>query len=188
MGNTVAKGSTYKDKMNELELEIAKLEDEIDKLRAQKRVTSLSAYSGEFLHRNIAFAIQYIDKAPPEAQKSLIQALIRDILVYSDRIVINMYIEEPLEDILPRIIPSIKEKRPTDLSAEAEGESTSAKAEACKALVPTAPLGGDSASCQHWLPKVVASRVSQHLYCQILIKMTIRCGKGGFIYLGDRLT
>ena len=63
----------------------------------------------------------------------------RDIFIYNDRIVINMYIEEPLEDILPRIIPSIKEKRPT---------------EACKALVPTAPLSGDSASCQHWLPRM----------------------------------
>lgn len=146
MGNTVAKGSTYKDKMNELELEIAKLEDEIDKLQAQKRVTSMNAHSGEFLHRNIAFAMQYIDQAPPEAQKSLIQALIKDILVYNDRLIINMYIEEPLEDILPKIIPTIKEKRPT---------------EACKALVPTAPLSGDSASCQHWLPRVDSNHNTQ---------------------------
>lgn len=139
MGNTVVKASTYKDKMNELETEIVKLEDEIDKLRAQKRVTTMSAHSGEFLHRNIAFAMQYIDKAPPEAQKGLIQALIKDIFVHKDRIVINMYIEEPLEDILPKIIPSIKEKRPT---------------EACKALVHIAPLGGASDSYQHWLPRL----------------------------------
>lgn len=133
MGNTVAKGSTYKDKMTELELEIARLKDEIDKRQAQKRVSPMSAHSGEFLHRNIAFAMQYIDKAPPEAQKALIQALIKDIFVHKDRIVINMYIEEPLEGILPKIIHSTKEKRPT---------------EACKALVPTAPLGGVSDSCQ----------------------------------------
>ena len=99
----------------------------------------MNAHSGEFLHRNIAFAMQYIDQAPPEAQKSLIQALIKDIFVHSDRIVINMYIEEPLEGILPKIIPSIKEKRPT---------------EDCKALVPTAPLSGVSDSCQHWLPRM----------------------------------
>ena len=139
MGNTVSKGSTYKDKMNELELEITKLEDEIGKLQAQKRVTGMNVHSGEFLHRNIGFAMQYIDKAPPEAQKGLIQALIKDILVHNDRIAINMYIEEPLDGILPNILSPIKEKRPT---------------EACKALVPTAPLSGVSDSCQHWLPPV----------------------------------
>jgi len=137
MGNTVAKGSTYKEKMNELETEIARLEDEIDKLQAQKRVTNMNAHSGEFLHRNIAFAMQYIDKAPPEAQKSLIQALVKDVFVHSDRIAINMYIEKPLEDILPKTIYPEKEKRPT---------------KACRALVPTASPGAVSDSCQHWLP------------------------------------
>ena len=132
MGDTIAKGSTYKDKMNELELEIAKLEDEIDKLRAQKRVTSMNANSGEFLYQNIGFAMQYIDKTPPEAQKSLIRALIKDILVYSDKIVINMYLQESLEDILPNII----KKRPT---------------EDCKALFTVSPASG-SAGCQRWLP------------------------------------
>ena len=57
MSNAVAKGSTYKDKMNELELEITKLEDEMDKLQAQKRVSSINVYSGEFLHRNIGVAM-----------------------------------------------------------------------------------------------------------------------------------
>jgi hypothetical protein len=51
--------------------------------------------------------------------------------------------------------------------------------------VPTAPLGGVSDSCQHWLPDVDTSRVLQHQYYQLVIKMTVRCGKGGFIYLGD---
>ncbi len=140
MGNTVTKGSTYKDKMNELETEIAKLEDEIDKLQAQKRVASINACSGELVYRSMNFAIQHLEDAPPEAQKSIIQALIKDIYVYSDRLVINMYIEEPLEGILPSEIASTNEKRPT---------------EACKALVPTAPLSGVSDSCQQWLPELV---------------------------------
>jgi hypothetical protein len=38
----------------------------------------------------------------------------------------------------------------------------------------------------NWLPKVVASRISRHQYCQLIIKMAVRRGKGGFIYLGDR--
>ena len=139
MGNTIAKGSTYKDKMTELETEIVKLEDEIDKLEAQKRVASINAYSGELVYRSMGFAMQYLDKAPPEGQKSLIHALIKDIFVYSDRIVINMYIEEPLDGILPGEIASINEKRPT---------------EDCKALVPTASLSAVSDSCQHWLPRM----------------------------------
>jgi hypothetical protein len=36
------------------------------------------------------------------------------------------------------------------------------------------------------LPDVDASRVLQPQYCQLLIKMTIRRGKSGFIYLGNR--
>ncbi len=139
MGNTITKGSTYKDKMNELETEIAKLEDEIDKLQAQKRVASINACSGELVYRSMNFAIQHLEDAPPEAQKSIIQALIKDIYVYSDRLVINMYIEEPLEGILPDEIAAINEKRPT---------------EACKALVATASLPGVSDSCQQWLPPV----------------------------------
>jgi len=38
-----------------------------------------------------------------------------------------------------------------------------------------------------YLPKVVAIRVSKHQYCQLVIKMTVRRGKGGFIYLGHPL-
>ena len=75
MGNTVAKGSTYKDKMTELETEIVKLEDEIDKLQAQKRVASINACSGELVYRSMNFAIQHLEDAPPEAQKSIIQAV-----------------------------------------------------------------------------------------------------------------
>jgi hypothetical protein len=35
------------------------------------------------------------------------------------------------------------------------------------------------------LSRVVARRTAQYQYCQLLIKMAIRCGKGGFIYLGE---
>ncbi|MDD2690071.1 MAG: hypothetical protein PHT41_07990, partial [Candidatus Omnitrophica bacterium] len=114
-------------------------EDEIDKLEAQKRVASINACSGELVYGAMGFAIQHLENAPPEAQKSLIHALIKDIYVYSDRLVINMYIDEPLESILPTEIASTNEKRPT---------------EACKALASTASLSSVSDSCQQWLPRV----------------------------------
>jgi len=34
------------------------------------------------------------------------------------------------------------------------------------------------------LPDVVRSRISRHQYCQLIVKMAVRCGKGGFIQLG----
>jgi hypothetical protein len=35
-----------------------------------------------------------------------------------------------------------------------------------------------------WLPSVVARRTPPHQFCQLIIKMTVRRGKGGFIQLG----
>jgi hypothetical protein len=38
------------------------------------------------------------------------------------------------------------------------------------------------------LPNVVFRRTPRHQYCQLVIKMTVRRGKGGFIYLGELTT
>ncbi|MDP3789324.1 MAG: hypothetical protein Q8R48_02855, partial [Candidatus Omnitrophota bacterium] len=76
----------------------------------------MDASSGEFLYSNIKLAMQYLDQAPPEAQKSLLRALIKDMTVYDDKIAINMYIEQALGDTLPKIIepyPAEKDKNPT---------------------------------------------------------------------------
>ena len=116
MNNAITQGSTYKTKLSGIESEIEKLEEEINKLQAQKRVAEMDASSGEFLYSNIRLAMQYLDQAPPEAQKSLLQALIKDITVYDDKIAINMYIEQSLADTLPKIIDpksAKKEKNPT---------------------------------------------------------------------------
>lgn len=92
MNNAIPRGRTYKDKMTKLDEEILKLEDELEKLRAKERVAQMSVNSSEFLHSNLRFAMENIDQAPPDAQKSLIRALIKDIIVHSDRIEIRMYI------------------------------------------------------------------------------------------------
>ena len=118
MDDAIPQGPTYKNKLAGIESEIGKLETEIQKLQAQKRVAQMDASSGEFLHSNITLAMQHLEKVPHEAQKSLMQALIKDLVAYDDRITINMYIGEALCDTvnLPKLIdqnPSKKEKNPT---------------------------------------------------------------------------
>ena len=52
--------------------------------------------------------IKDMDKAPVEAQKSLIQALIKNIIVYDDKIAINMYIGDVLPTTLQKKTPREK--------------------------------------------------------------------------------
>ena len=110
LNGTIAQGTTYKTKMTTIESDISKLEEEIDKLQIQKKLAKMNAHSGEFLQGNIRFAMQYIDKAPPEAQRSLLRALIKDIIIYEDKIAINMFIDQPIEEALPSTIPQINPK------------------------------------------------------------------------------
>ena len=146
MNNKVSQGKTYKDKMTKLDDEIFRLEDELERLQAKKNVAQIAAHSGEFLHSNLKIAMQYIEQAPPEAQKSLIRALIKEIIVYEDQIEIKMYIDQPAMESLSCTLPAIEagkppqnEKRPTDN---------------CKALVPTASSGFGSPERQGWLPRM----------------------------------
>ena len=104
MTDKIAQGPTYKTKLSGIESEIAMLEDEIGKLRAQKQVAQMDATSGKFLYSNIRFAMQHIEKAPKEAQQSLLKALIKDITIYDDKITINMYLEQPIVETLPQNI------------------------------------------------------------------------------------
>ncbi|MFH1505249.1 MAG: hypothetical protein ABIH08_07710, partial [Candidatus Omnitrophota bacterium] len=123
-----------------------RLEDELERLQAKKNVAQIAAHSGEFLHSNLKIAMQYIEQAPPEAQKSLIRALIKEIIVCEDQIEIKMYIDQPAMESLSCTLPAIEagkppqnEKRPTDN---------------CKALVPTASSGFGSPERQGWLPRM----------------------------------
>jgi site-specific DNA recombinase len=153
MNNKVAQGKTYKCKMAKLDNEIFVLEDELEKLLAKKNVAKMAAYSGEFLHSNLKLAMQYIEQAPPDAQKALIRALIKEIIIYEDRIEIKMYIDQPTVDSLSCNLPAPEaqkttknEERPTDLPAN--------MAETCRALVPTAPVALCSPERQSWLPRL----------------------------------
>ncbi|KJJ83592.1 hypothetical protein OMAG_002541 [Candidatus Omnitrophus magneticus] len=96
--------------------------------------------------------MQYLDQAPPEAQRSLLQALIKEIIVFEDRIELRMYLGEPDETM------------PCEVSPE-NGKSLTESDEALttQRLV--------SSGCQKWLPKQDTSRTTQPQYCQLLMRL-----------------
>lgn len=67
-------------------------------LKAKKPVTQMSAYSAEFLHAEIKPAILRIEQAPPEAQKHLIQALIKEVLIHDDtkQVELKMFLDNAI--------------------------------------------------------------------------------------------
>lgn len=107
MKNSVSQGATFKTKMSKAEDEIEQLEDEIKKLEEEKKIAQLNAQSGEHVYSNVKIAMQHIDQAPPGIQKDLLRALIENITVYEDRIVMNMFIEAAS---LPQILLNACEK------------------------------------------------------------------------------
>lgn len=63
--------------------------------------------------------MQNIDQAAPETQKNLFRALIESIVVYEDKIAMNMYRQnETLSDILPK--PLEQDKNPTPINDQDE--------------------------------------------------------------------
>ncbi len=142
MDGAVSQGATFKVKMGELEGEMLKLEDTLAKLQAQKNATQMSAHSGEFLHSNIRFAMRYLDQAPPDAQKSLIRALIKEIMVYDDRIELRMYVNQPpisTGDTMPCALPSVTSGKTNKKRPTASGEALTSP-DVC------------SSECPVWLP------------------------------------
>jgi len=95
MTGTVTQGPTYKMKMAEIDNQIISLEDKLTKLRIQKTANDMTANSGDYLHETLQFAMQYLDKAPVDAQKSLINALVKEIVIHNDVIDLKMYLGDP---------------------------------------------------------------------------------------------
>ena len=111
MENALSKGPVYKAKMDALDAQILSLEDKLSKLEAQKKVAQLSASSGEFLHTNIRFAMQYLDQAPPDAQKALLKALIKSITILDDQVELRMYVGQPFSEIACNL-PALTQDNP----------------------------------------------------------------------------
>lgn len=145
MNNRISQGKTYKEKMARLDEEIFRIEDELEKLQAKKSIAQMSAHSGEFLHSNLRFAMQYIDQAPPEAQKALIKALIKEIIVHKDYVEIKMYIDQSTIDSLSCNLPAVQ--------AQETPKNGKRPTEDCKALVTTSSAQG-SPERQGWLPRL----------------------------------
>ncbi|KJJ85000.1 resolvase domain-containing protein [Candidatus Omnitrophus magneticus] len=120
MAGTVPQGTTFKTKMAELDETILKLEDKLSKLQAQKNIAQMSANSGQYLHSNLRLAVQCLDHAPVDAQKALLKAMIKEIVMLEDRIDLRMNIGTSAETasdgaILAESANSpLKVKRPTD--------------------------------------------------------------------------
>ena len=121
----ISKGITYKGQMEKIEQEILALEEQIAKLNAQRSVASAAVESSSFIQDNIIIASKNLATMPPEAQKSIIQSLIKEITVYDDKLEMDLFTSaKPLLQNLPGDILT-KEKRLTPkskaLTATAQG-------------------------------------------------------------------
>lgn len=112
MERVVSKGVTYSVKMDAFEKEIAVLEDQLSKAMARRKAADMSIHSSKYLYSNLHFAMEHLDKAPAEAQITLLQALIKAIDVHNDHVIMRMYIGEPLEEITCQIDPKKHETLP----------------------------------------------------------------------------
>ena len=117
MGKVVSKGVTYSEQMNAFEKEITVLDDKLSKAVARRRAADMAIHSSEYLYSNLRFAMAHLDEAPPEAQITLLQALIKCIEVHEDHVIMRMYIGEPFDEIACQIYPKKQETLPsTDIS------------------------------------------------------------------------
>ena len=91
--------------MDVLEKEITVLEDSLSKTVARRRAADMSIHSSEYLYSNLRFAMEHLDKAPAEAQITLLKALIKAIDIHDDHVIMRMYIGEPFEELTCKIDP-----------------------------------------------------------------------------------
>lgn len=86
-----------------------------------------------------------------------------------------MYVGQPFEEIIYSL--------PEVIHKDADNTPKNAKTPQ-KTCGVTTSLALGANERPSWLPNVDTSRVSQYQWCQLVIKMTIRRGKGGFVQFG----
>ncbi len=128
--NALSQGNTFKSKIAELDGKIIILESQISKLYEQKHVAQTSANSPEYLHSNIRFVLKNLDKASPDALRTFMKALIKEVFVFDDHIDLRMLVMRPEEPQMPEICHPTNGKRPIStinqdeaLTADARGLS-----------------------------------------------------------------
>lgn len=110
------KGPTIQDRLTKTEAENAVLQDKLDKLLAAKKVSEISADSQNFINTNLIFLFETFDKISPEAQKTLLQLLIKEIQLHDNRIRLTLTIGRPLENnIPPGLLPDVVKKKKRSL-------------------------------------------------------------------------
>lgn len=131
----VSQGSVYRERIDKLQSEVGELENEIAKIRLQQKVAEMSSNCGEYVYKNIVYAISNFDKLSLEEKKASLQKLIKEMVVHEDHIEIKMLIGEDLQAPLPE--QSLKKERP-DGEVKASDEND---------------LCDGSTSHQRWLPR-----------------------------------
>ena len=109
--------------MDSLENEITVLEDQLEKAKARRKAAEMTANSNEYLHANLQLAMRYLDQAPPEAQISLLKALIKILKVYDDHVKMEMFINEPDGELVQNLPLKEPQKQRTPLLLEEQGST-----------------------------------------------------------------
>ena len=117
----ISKGVTYSEKMDTYEKEVTVLEDQLSKALARRRAADMSIHSSEYLYSNLRFAMAHLDKAPAEAQITLLKALIKAIDVHDDHVIMRMHIGEPFEELTCQIDPKKQETLPVAVTSTEQG-------------------------------------------------------------------
>ena len=81
----------------------------------------MSIHSSEYLYSNLRFAMAHLDKAPAEAQITLLKALIKAIDIHDDHVIMRMYIGEPFEELICKIDPKKQETLPRAVTSTEQG-------------------------------------------------------------------
>ena len=139
----VTQGSVYRERIDKLQSEVTELESEVAKIYLQQKVAEMSSNCGEYVYKQIVYAISNFDKLEPETKKDTLQKLIKEMIVYEDHIEIKMLIGDDLQTPIPE--HPIKDERP-DPKAEASA---------------TNDLCVGSTSHQHWLPRLDSNQNNQ---------------------------
>lgn len=109
VSGVISKGSTYKVRLEKIEAEIASSEEKLAQLNARRQVAEMIETSNQFVHQSISHYLYEKDKIDPDAQKDLMQQLIKEITVYNDNIEIRMFTDRPPEGaLLPSPSPNKK--------------------------------------------------------------------------------
>lgn len=131
----VSQGPVYRERIDKLQSEVGELENEVGKIRLQQKVAEMSSNCGEYVYKQIVYAISNFDKLEPVTKKDALQKLIKEMIVYEDHIEIKMLIGDDLQTPIPE--HPIKNERP-DPKVEASSQTD---------------LCGGSTSHQRWLPR-----------------------------------